>query len=123
MTSSSTACWCSRRSPLSSRSETIAEDSRALSVVCDVSCDPFGDYNPVPLYSECTTFEDPALRLIEGAAPLDLVAIDHLPSMLPRESSEDFSNLLLPTLLQLGEPEAGVWGRALDVFNDKTKGL
>ncbi len=103
--------------------ETIAQPGRRLSVVCDVSCDPFGDYNPIPLYTECTTFEVPASRLVDGAPPLDLVAIDHLPSMLPRESSEDFSNLLLPTLLQLGEPEAGVWGRALDVFKDKTKGL
>ena len=103
--------------------ETIAADDRLLSVVCDVSCDPFGDYNPIPLYTECTTFEVPASRLRDGTPPLDLVAIDHLPSMLPKESSEDFSKLLLPTLLQLGEPEAGVWGRALDTFKDKTKGL
>ncbi len=103
--------------------ETVAEDGRWLSVVCDVSCDPFGDYNPVPLYTECTTFEDPASRLLDGPPPLDLVAIDHLPSMLPKESSEDFSNLLLPTLLQLTEPEAGVWGRALNTFRNKTEGL
>jgi hypothetical protein len=103
--------------------ETIAGDGRALTVVCDVSCDPFGDYNPVPLYTECTTFEDPAARLIDGMPPLDLVAIDHLPSMLPRESSEDFSDQLLATLLQLGEPERGVWGRALETFKDKSRGL
>ena len=103
--------------------ETIARPGRALRVVCDVSCDPFGDYNPVPLYTECTSFEDPAMRLLDGEPPLDLVAIDHLPSMLPRESSEDFSAQLLPTLLELGEPDAGVWGRALDVFKDKSKGL
>lgn len=103
--------------------ETILKAGRALRVVSDVSCDPFGDYNPVPLYSECTTFEAPARRLLEGDVPLDLVAIDHLPSLLPKESSEDFSQQLLPTLLQLGAPDEGVWGRALAVFKDKSQGL
>ena len=65
----------------------------------------------------------PATRLLDGPPPLDLVAIDHLPSMLPRESSEDFSEQLLPTLLQLGQPEEGVWGRALEVFKEKSAGL
>lgn len=103
--------------------DTVQRPGRRLSVVCDVSCDPFGDYNPVPLYSECTSFDDPARRLVEGSPPLDLVAIDHLPSMLPVESSEDFSAQLLPTLLQLGAPDEGVWGRALQVFKDKSAGL
>lgn len=103
--------------------DTVAEPGRRLRVVCDVSCDPFGDYNPVPLYSECTSFEQPARRLLDGDPPLDLVAIDHLPSMLPMESSEDFSAQLLPTLLQLGAPDQGVWGRALQIFRDKSKGL
>ena len=103
--------------------ETIAVSDRVLSAISDVSCDPFSDYNPVPLYTECTSFERPAMRLLDGPPPLDLVAIDHLPSMLPRESSEDFSEQLLPTLLQLGQPEEGVWGRALEVFKEKSAGL
>ena len=103
--------------------EGVGAPGRALSVVSDVSCDPYGDYNPVPLYSDCTSFERPALRVLDGEAPLDLVAIDHLPSMLPKESSEDFSRQLLPTLLQLNAPEKGVWGRALDTFRQKSQGL
>lgn len=103
--------------------ETVAAPDRALAVICDVSCDPFGDYNPVPLYTECTSFETPAERLLDGPPPLDLVAIDHLPSMLPKESSENFSQQLLPTLLQLDQPKEGVWGRALETFKDKSRGL
>jgi saccharopine dehydrogenase (NAD+, L-lysine-forming) len=103
--------------------ELVDRPGRVLSVISDVSCDPFGDYNPVPLYDRCTTFEAPALRLREGLPPLDLIAIDHLPSMLPVESSGDFSSQLLATLLELDRPGEGVWGRAADVFNEKIKTL
>ena len=44
------------------------------------------------------------------------MAIDNLPSMLPFESSEDFSAQLLPTLLQLGDDKSGVWERAQRLF-------
>ncbi len=89
---------------------------RRLSVVSDVSCDPGSIYNPIPIYDRSTEFDNPTLRVREGATPLDIVAIDHLPSMLPMESSEDFSSQLLPGLLTLDNPKAGVWGRALEVF-------
>ena len=51
------------------------------------------------------------------APPLDIMAIDNLPSMLPRESSEDFAGQLLPTLRAL--PEAGnpVWQGARELFD------
>ncbi len=101
----------------------IDGQERRLTVVSDVSCDPLSDYNPVPLYKTCTSFETPALRLREGSPPLDLVAIDHLPSMLPLEASEDFSQQLLPTLLELHHPGRGVWQRARDVFDEKSKSL
>lgn len=90
-----------------------------LRVICDVSCDPFGDYNPLPIYKQCTSFESPTLRLRGGEQPLDLIAIDHLPSMLPAESSEDFSTQLLPHLLSLNDLDSGVWARAHRVFQQK----
>ncbi|MBT5318654.1 MAG: saccharopine dehydrogenase [Chloroflexi bacterium] len=82
---------------------------RRLSIICDISCDPSGDLNPLPIYNSCTTFADPLQRIADGDPPLDLIAIDHLPSLLPKESSEDFSNQLLPYLLQLNAPDEGVW--------------
>ena len=88
----------------------------SLSVIADVSCDPYGDYNPVPLYNACSTLAQP---LIPVAGGIDLIAIDHLPSLLPRESSEDFANQLLPLLLQLGGSEDAPWQRAENLFHEK----
>lgn len=94
--------------------------ARRLAVIADVSCDPHSPHNPVPLYDDTTTMERPTVRAIGGrgdVAPLDVVAIDHLPSLLPRESSEDFAEQLLPHLLDLahGSP---VWRGAEQVYRD-----
>ena len=94
------------------------EQARRLSVIVDISCDPYGDYNPIPVYTDCTTFARPVLRLKDEPV-LDLIAIDHLPSMLPRESSEDFSGQLLAALLDL--PDGTTWRRAMSLFEDKKK--
>lgn len=52
--------------------------------------------------------------------PLSVISIDHLPSMLPRESSEAFSAGLRESLLQLKDRDtAGVWVRAKKVFDEK----
>jgi saccharopine dehydrogenase (NAD+, L-lysine-forming) len=99
----------------------LSAPDRRLSVISDVSCDP-GEYNPVPVYTKATTFNEPVVRVIPSPA-LDLTAIDHLPSMLPVEASEDFGGLLLPYLLDLGPAPVGVWRRALDVFDEKTGNL
>ncbi|TPX46864.1 hypothetical protein SeLEV6574_g02979 [Synchytrium endobioticum] len=61
---------------------------RELSVVCDVSCDTTIPNNPLPIYADTTTFGEPVLHLkTKGEAPLDVIAIDHLPALLPREAS------------------------------------
>lgn len=95
----------------------LDEPGRRLSVISDVSCDPGSAHNPLPIYDACTDFAAPTLRVAGGPPPVDLIAIDHLPSMLPMESSEDYSSQLIGALLTLDKPEDGVWGRALDVFN------
>jgi hypothetical protein len=97
----------------------LSEPGRRLSVVCDVSCDPYSDYNPLPIYDRCTTFAEPTQRLIAGDKPLDLIAIDHLPSLLPVESSDDFCAQMMPHLLTLHDIENGVWGRARQLFEQK----
>lgn len=96
--------------------DTLAAVSRKLSVICDVSCDPSSEFNPLPIYSACSNFALPCTRLIDANPPLDLVAIDHLPSLLPAESSDDFSTQLLPSLLDIENDTAGVWCRAHDLF-------
>ncbi len=45
------------------------------------------------------------------------MAIDNLPALLPRESSEDFAGQLLPALLQLDRIGTGAWARAKAEFD------
>jgi len=88
---------------------------RDLTVIGDIACDPDSDYNPVPLYDAATTWAAPVTRVAD-TPPLDIMAIDNLPSMLPVESSQDYAGQLLPSLLTLTDLNSGVWGRAKAVF-------
>ena len=88
---------------------------RALRVIGDIACDPDSDYNPIPVYSTATDWAAPALRVAHDPV-LDVMAIDNLPSLLPRESSEDFAAQLLPTLRDLDTLDRGIWQRAQMVF-------
>ncbi len=100
----------------------LDNNDRKLSVIVDVSCDPYGSYNPLPIYQQCTTFKTPCLQIKEQNK-LELIAIDHLPSLLPKESSEDYCQQLLKHLLTLTDKTQGVWPQALSLFNEKTKAL
>lgn len=91
--------------------------TRALSVVGDIACDPDSDFSPIKIYDRTTTWADPTLR-VHDTPPLDVMAIDNLPSLLPRESTEDFAAQLLPHLLTLDNPDQGVWGRANQTFKE-----
>ena len=96
----------------------MLQDNKKLSVIGDISCDPSSSFNPLPLYKDITTFDKPTHQILKGKNPVDLIAIDHLPSFLPRESSNDFSEQLFPFLLQLNDPEKtnSVWSRAKETF-------
>ncbi|MEM6374456.1 MAG: saccharopine dehydrogenase, partial [Pseudomonadota bacterium] len=89
---------------------------RTLSVIGDIACDPDSDYNPIPVYDAATTWDEPVIRVHDDPV-LDVMAIDNLPSLLPRESSLDFAAQLLPSLQGLDNLGAGVWGRARKDFD------
>ncbi|MGC1496121.1 MAG: saccharopine dehydrogenase [Sulfitobacter sp.] len=95
---------------------------RTLTAIGDIACDPDSDFNPVQVYDRATTWSEPALR-VHDDPPLDVMAIDNLPSMLPLESSEDFAGQLLPTLLDLATDQSGVWARAKAIFDDHVKAV
>ena len=95
---------------------------RALRVIGDIACDPTSEFSPIKVYDRTTDWAAPALRVAQ-APPLDVTAIDNLPSMLPRESSEDYARQLLPVLRQLAAIDAGPWGRAATIFDTNLKGL
>lgn len=106
--------------------ESLSKPGRKLRVVSDVSCDPGDPNNPVPLYHEYSTFVNPTLPIdVSGDGPdLTIISIDHLPSLVAREASEHFSNLLLPSLRALDRrDQEGVWVRAEELFREKVNEL
>ena len=88
---------------------------RKLRIIGDISCDPDSSYNPIPIYKFPTNWAAPVVR-VNASHTLDVMAIDNLPSLLPYESSVDFSKQLLPLLLDLNETTNGVWKRAEETF-------
>ncbi|ODQ66613.1 Saccharopine dehydrogenase [Nadsonia fulvescens var. elongata DSM 6958] len=100
--------------------ESLQSPKRNLSVVVDVSADTTNPHNPVPIYTVATTFDDPTVPVegLKRGPKLSVCSIDHLPSLLPRESSEAFSSALLPSLLLLKQRDtAPVWTRAKKLFD------
>jgi saccharopine dehydrogenase (NAD+, L-lysine forming) len=95
---------------------------RRLSVIGDIACDPTSDFSPIKVYDRATDWDTPALRVWD-APPLDVTAIDNLPSLLPLESSEDYAAQLLPSLLTLDRLDEGVWGRARAEFDRQSDRL
>ena len=95
---------------------------RRLSVIGDIACDPDSDFSPIKVYDRTTTWNEPALR-VHDIPPLDVTAIDNLPSLLPVESSEDYAEQLLPSLLGLDRLNEDVWGRAKATFDTHMRRL
>ena len=111
---------------------------RRVSVVVDVSCDTSNPNHPLPFYSQGTTLSSPVLPVpVAGGAkaaarplPLDVIAIDHLPALIPTESSDDFSAALSPHLAALSRlhqqpPHASeyIWNKAEQLFEEKVNTL
>eukprot|EP01102_Stenamoeba_stenopodia_P001029 TRINITY_DN10922_c0_g2_i1.p1 TRINITY_DN10922_c0_g2~~TRINITY_DN10922_c0_g2_i1.p1 ORF type:complete len:157 (+),score=39.43 TRINITY_DN10922_c0_g2_i1:92-562(+) len=94
--------------------------NRKLTVVNDISCDFTNPNNPLPFYSDGTDFDKPSIRVIQPSATsraLDVTAIDHLPSLVPSESSTEFSDAMLSHFRQF--PNSDVWDRAIRLFEEK----
>jgi len=102
------------QSPVLVPPEAISAD-RLLTVIGDVACDPSSDFNPVRVYDRITGWAQPVIR-VANRPVLDVMAIDNLPSLLPRESSLDYAGQLLPVLMGLKRMAEGPWGRAGELF-------
>ena len=87
---------------------------RRLCVIADIACDPDSDFSPIKVYDQTTTWAEPALRVHDDPI-LDVTAIDNLPSLLPLESSQDYAEQLLPTLMTLKD-DGAVWQRAAATY-------
>lgn len=96
--------------------EDIGNPQNFIQMIADVSCDPFSDFNPLPIYNEPSAWEQPFFALGKNGIreELELTAIDNLPSLLPREASEDFSAQMVKSLLRY--PDGEEWQNALKAF-------
>lgn len=95
---------------------------RLLRVLVDVTADVTSALNLLPVSDRHTSWIDPVRRIWSDEVPLDAIVIDNLPSLLPKQASEDFSHALVPLLpgLFTGDP---VWMRAHDMFLAATRAL
>jgi saccharopine dehydrogenase (NAD+, L-lysine-forming) len=102
----------------------MLNQEKRLSVISDVSCDATNPHNPIPVYFGATTFDKPLIHLETLGTPVDVIAIDHLPTLVPREASDRFALDLLPTLLALKDRKSSpVWSDAEQLYHEKCKGL
>ncbi|KNE71991.1 hypothetical protein AMAG_15933 [Allomyces macrogynus ATCC 38327] len=92
---------------------------RRLTTVVDVSCDPNSPNNPLPFYNTHSTFASPTVRVPAENGAVHVVAIDHLPSLLPRESSEKFVEDLMPSLRALKVVDAELRGYEAENVSDE----
>ena len=89
----------------------VATPGRRLRTVADVTCDVTSEHNRIPVNTAVTTWEDPVREVGDAEAPLGVIAIDNLPSLLPREASIDFSAALVEQFPDL-PARRGAWAEA-----------
>lgn len=66
--------------------------------IVDISCDNNAPNNPIKLYKENTTWENPIIKYGDFCK---IISISNLPSLLPKDSSDYFSNICCDLLLYL----------------------
>lgn len=88
-----------------------------MKVISDVSCDPFSDFNPLPIYQEPTSWDKPVIEIAKNGQneAVEVTSIDNLPSLLPAQAAEEFSDQFIASLLRF--PEGIEWQNAAEKFN------
>jgi alanine dehydrogenase len=81
--------------------------------VIDISCDVGKPNNPISIYEKETTWETPVYH---HPSNIDIISISNLPSLLPEESSEYFSEKLYTLLMN---PYHVGWTRSLNAYLSK----
>ncbi len=91
---------------------------RNLRLISDVTCDVTSATNMLPVNREVTSWDEPVRRVSDERGHwVDVIAIDNLPSLLPREASRTFSAELTPHLLGLADSSpVGPWAAAAEAF-------
>jgi len=85
-------------------------------IIVDISCDYNNKYNPIQIYNNKTTWANPIYSYNEY---VDIIAIDNLPSLLPFESSKQFSSILIELLRTFNNDYKNYWKNNLSIYLDK----
>lgn len=81
-------------------------------IIVDVSCDYSKPNNPIALYNHATTWQNPVYKFNRL---VDIIAIDNLPSLIPKDSSDHFSAKFTNLLLDY---DSSTWQRCLNSFTE-----
>lgn len=90
------------------------ESFNKLSIINDVSCDITATNNPIKLDYHLTTFKNPICKFNKK---LDIICIDNLPSLLPIDSSTEFSNKLTELILTINNDK--IWENLENLYYNK----
>ena len=85
-------------------------------VISDISCDYSSINNPIQLYNKSTNWKEPIFKYNEY---VDIIGIDNLPSLLPKESSDFFSERLLNLLLDYKSDSNNYWQNCIKTYYEK----
>jgi len=80
-------------------------------IIVDISCDYNNPSNPIKIYNQSTTWLKPIYSYNEF---VDIIAINNLPSLLPKDSSDEFSEILVKLLLNFNTDS--VWENNKNYF-------
>lgn len=87
-------------------------------IITDISCDYSKPNNPIKLYNENTTWQNPIFKYNQY---VDIIAINNLPSLLPKESSTYFSEKCINLLLQYLNDTNNYWNNNKEIFYKNNK--
>ena len=96
--------------------DTSTNFTKPLTIV-DISCDSSKPNNPIKIYTKSTVWDSPVYKYNDLVS---VIAIDNMPSLLPRESSDYFSGILTELIL---EKDMKIWEKALSIFFQKAIGI
>ena len=83
--------------------------------IVDISCDYLKSNNPIKLYNKCTTWDNPVYKYNDI---VDIIAIDNLPSLLPKESSDYFSLKCIELILDKNNDTYNYWKNNINSYLD-----
>ena len=88
-------------------------------IIVDVSCDVNNKLNPIPIYKNTSNFDNPILTIKDNVY---VISIDNLPTLLPNESSTEFSSNLINIISEVNKNN-NYWNYNLQYFFNVIKNI